>query len=185
MDDRVIVQMFLDRNEDAIAEAKRRYGDYITYIAGNVLHDRQDAEECLNDVLYAAWESIPPQEPNNLRTYLGKLTRETAIDRWRTKNRKKRVRSDVTVPLDEIGEMVSGGDLGAALEEKELAREISRFLRQLDETKRRVFIRRYWYYDSVKSICVRYGFGKSRVFMMLKRTRKDLVEYLKERGLIG
>ena len=169
MDDRVIVQMFLDRNEDAIAEAKRRYGDYITYIAGNVLHDRQDAEECLNDVLYAAWESIPPQEPNNLRTYLGKLTRETAIDRWRTKNRKKRVRSDVTVPLDEIGEMVSGGDLGVALEEKELAREISRFLRQLDETKRRVFIRRYWYYDSVKSICVRHDYRLKR-----QKARKPL-----------
>ena len=185
MDDGMIVRMFLDRNEDAVAEAKNKYGKYVEYIANNVLHDRMESEECLNDVLYAAWKSIPPHEPGDLKAYLGKLTRETAIDRWRTKNRKKRVRSDVTVSLDEIGEIVAGGDLDAALEGKELACEISRFLRQLDETKRRVFIRRYWYYDSVKSICARYGFGKSRVLMMLKRTREDLAEYLKVRGLIG
>lgn len=184
MDDRVIVQMFLDRDEDAIAEAKRRYGDYITYIAGNVLHDRQDAEECLNDVLYAAWGSIPPQEPKNLRTYLGKLTRETAIDRWRKNTRKKRIRSDVVMSLDEIGEIVAGGDLDAQLEEAELSREISRYLRSIDETKRDVFIQRYWYYDPIKNICARYGFGKSKVLMMLKRTREDLAEYLKERGFI-
>ena len=86
--------------------------------------------------------------------------------------------------LDEIREIVSGDDLDAGLEEEELSREISRFLFSVDETKRNVFIRRYWYYDSVKSICQRYGFGKSRVLMMLKRTRDDLAEYLKERGFI-
>ena len=113
MEDSRIVDMYLNRDEQAVACTQAQYGAYCGAVARRIIGDRQDAEECLNDVLYAAWGSIPPQEPNNLRTYLGKLTRETAIDRWRTKNRKKRVRSDVTVSLDEIGEMVSGGDLDA------------------------------------------------------------------------
>ena len=184
MDDSMIVRMFLDRNEDAVAEAKNKYGKYVAYIGNNVLHDRMESEGCLNDVLYAAWKSIPPHEPDDLKAYLGKLTREIAINRWKKNTRKKRVRSDTVRSLDEIREIVSGDDLDAGLEEEELSREISRFLFSVDETKRNVFIRRYWYYDSVKSICQRYGFGKSRVLMMLKRTRDDLAEYLKERGFI-
>ncbi len=184
MDDQVIVQMFWDRDEDAVAITKRKYDDYCMYIANNVLHDRQESEECVNDALLAAWESIPPNRPNNLRTYLGKLTREIAINRWKKNNRKKRMRSDVVKSLDEIEEIVSGGDLGSDLEEEELSREISRFLFSIDEAKRNVFIRRYWHYDSIKSICARYGYGKSRVLMMLKRTRDDLAEYLKKEGYI-
>ena len=180
----MIVQMFTGRNEDAVAEAKYKYEGYITYIANNILQDPRESEECLNDVLLAAWQSIPPQNPKNLKTYLGKLTRESAIDRWRKNTRQKRIRQDFVKSLDEIEEITSGGDLDSGLEEAELSREISRFLYSVDETKRNVFIARYWYYDSIKSICKQYGFGKSRVLMMLKRTRDDLAEYLKERGYI-
>ena len=184
MDDSMIVAMFRERDEDALEAAKNKYEDYVVYIANNVLHDRQESEECLNDALLAAWNSIPPQNPENLKTYLGKLTREIAITRWRTNTRKKRVRSEIVKSLDEIEEIVSGGDLGSGIEEEELSREISRFLSSIDEEKRNVFIRRYWHYDSIKSICDRYGFGKSRVLMMLKRTRDDLAEYLKKEGYI-
>ena len=184
MNDQAIVQLFWDRNEDAISESKKQYEDYCMYIAENVLHSRQDSEECLNDALLAAWKSIPPQKPENLRTYLGKLIREIAIDRWKKNNRQKRIRSDICQSLDEIAEIVSGGDFDEEIEERELSHAISTFLSSIEETKRNVFIRRYWHYDSIDSICARYGFGKSKVLMMLKRTRDDLAQYLKKEGFI-
>ena len=184
MEDQAIVTLFRERNEDAIVEAKKRYRDYCTYIAYNVLHDKQDAEECLNDMLLAAWNSIPPQNPENLRTYLGKLIHQIAIDRWKSSHRQKRISRENVQPFDEIAEIVSGGELDSRLEEAELSREISRYLYSVDQTKRNVFIRRYWYYDSISSICQRYGFGKSKVQMMLKRTRDGLAEHLRKEGFI-
>ena len=184
MNDQAIVQKFWDRDENAINDSKKQYEDYWLYIANNVLHNRQDAEECLNDALLAAWKSIPPQKPENLKTYLGKLIREIAINRWKKNTRQKRIPSEITQSLDEIAEMVSGGDFEEEIEQAELSREISRFLFSIDETKRNVFIRRYWHYDSIESICQRYGFGKSKVLMMLKRTRDDLARHLKKEGFI-
>ena len=184
MNDQAIVKKFWDRDEDAISDSMKQYKDYCLYIANNVLHDRQDAEECLNDALLAAWNSIPPQKPENLRTYLGKLIREIAVNRWKKNRRQKRIPSEIVQSLDEIAEMVSDGDFDAELEQAELSRAISRFLYSVDETKRNVFIRRYWHYDTIDSICKRYGFGKSKVLMMLKRTRDDLARYLKKEGFI-
>ncbi|MBO4869840.1 MAG: sigma-70 family RNA polymerase sigma factor [Clostridia bacterium] len=184
VNDKEIVKLFRERNEDAVSEAKKRYEDYCLYIANNVLRDRRDAEECFNDALFAAWNSIPPQNPENLRTYLGKLVRETAVNRYKANNRQKRIKSDICQSLDEIAEIVSGGDVEEVIEGKELSAAISRFLYSADETKRNVFIRRYWFYDPIDSICKRYGFGKSKVLMMLKRTRDDLAEYLKKEGFI-
>ena len=184
MNDQAIVQMFWDRDEDAVAESKTKYGDYCLYIADNVLGDRLDSEECLNDALLAAWRSIPPHRPENLRTYLGKLTREIAVNRRKAINRRKRIRPDAVRSLDEIAEIVSGGDLDEELDAAELAREISRYLYGIDRTKRIVFIRRYWFYDSIEKIGKRYGFGKSKVAMMLKRTRDDLARHLKKEGFI-
>lgn len=184
MDDRAIVQKYWDRDESAVEESRKRYRDYLLYIANNLLRDRRDSEECVNDALFAAWNSIPPQHPENLKTYLGKLVRESAVDKWRANTREKRVPSDNIQPLDEIAGIVSGGDFDGELEAKELAREISRFLYSVDEDKRNVFIRRYWHYDNIDAICARYGFGKSKVLMMLKRTRDDLARHLKKEGFI-
>ncbi len=184
VNDKEIVQLFRERNEDAVSEAKKRYEDYCMYIANNVLHDRRDAEECFNDALLSAWNSIPPNDPENLKTYFGKLVRETAINRFKANNRQKRIKPEICQSLDEIAEIVSGGDVEEVIEGKELSVAISRFLYSVDETKRNVFIRRYWFYDPVDSICKRYGFGKSKVLMMLKRTRDDLAEYLKKEGFI-
>ncbi len=185
MKDDAIVGLFRDRNEDAIAEAKRAYGDYCVYIARNLLRDEQDAEACLNDVLLAAWKSIPPQEPTNLRTYLGKLTRETAVDRLRKRGARKRTPDGATASLDELEEIVGEGGAEDAVEEAELSRAVSAFLRSLGKEERDLFIRRYWYYDSVKSICERYGYGKSRVLVSLKRTRDKLARYLKKEGFLS
>lgn len=182
--DKVIVQKFWDRDERAISESKKRYENYCLYIANNILSDRQDAEECLNDALLAAWNSIPPQKPKNLRTYLGKLIREIAIDRWRKNKAQKRISSEFLVSLDELEGIIGENEVDSSIEEAELSRLISLFLRSVRETERNVFVRRYWYCDSIRSICDRYGFGKSKVLMMLKRTRDKLAEYLKKEGYI-
>ena len=183
MNDETIVQKFWDRDEDAITESKKHYDTYCLCIAENILYDKQDAEECLNDALLAAWNSIPPQRPKNLKTYLGKLIREIAIDRWRRNKAQKRT-ADTILSLDELEEMVGDSVVEEAVEDAELSRRISAFLRTLRDSERNVFVRRYWYYDPIEKICERYGFGKGKVVMMLKRTRDKLAESLKKEGLI-
>ncbi|MBO4583538.1 MAG: sigma-70 family RNA polymerase sigma factor [Clostridia bacterium] len=181
MEDEVIVGMFWNRDENAVAEAEKRYGDYCLRIAENVLRNKSDAEECVNDALLAAWENIPPKRPENLKAYLGMLARSAAVDRARRLNaRKRRPRS--VESYEELGEIADAFDVERTVGARELSRLITDYLRALEETERNVFIRRYWYYDSIAAICERYGFGKSRVKMMLKRTRDSLTEYLKKEG---
>ncbi len=180
MRDREIVSLFLDRDESAPAEAEKEYGSYCLCIARNVLRDERDAEECLNDALLAAWESIPPQQPENLKTYLGKLVREAAVDRWRRNNARKR-RHGMLASLDELEWLVS--DSGAPeIGELELAQLISDFLRSEGERERSVFIRRYWYYDSIGAISKRCSMGQSNVKMTLKRMRERLAARLRKEG---
>ena len=182
MKDDVLVREIWDRNQSGIAAAKQQYGPYCLQISRNILHSEQDAEECLNDALLAAWNSIPPQKPENLKTYLGKLIREIAVDRWRKNRAKKRIGPSSLVPLDELEELIGENALEETLEEAELARAISDFLRTLPQTERCLFLRRYWYYDSIRQICSRFGFGKSKVTVSLMRTRNKLAAYLKKEG---
>ncbi len=182
MNDDLLVQRFLRRDESALSTAREAYGRYCFSIAQNVLRNEEDSEEALNEALLAAWNSIPPQEPKNLKTYLGKLIREIAIDRLRKNHAQKRIPRGELLPLDELETLIGENQLEDTLEEAELSRIISGFLRAQKETERNVFIRRYWYYDSIEEICRRYGFGKSKVLMMLKRTRDRLAETLKKEG---
>ena len=182
MKDEALVQSFWERDETAIAKAREQYGDYCYAIAGNVLESREDCEECLNEAMLAAWNSIPPQRPNNLKTYLGKLIREIAVDHLRKNHAQKRIPRGALLPLDELEELVGENAVSDSIEEAELSTLISGFLRSLKETERNVFLRRYWYYDPVNEICRRYGFGKSNVLMRLKRTRERLAECLKKEG---
>ena len=184
MNDDVLVQEILDRKETGLASAKQQYGSYCLYSARNILHSEQDAEECLNDTLLAAWNSIPPRKPENLKTYLGKLTREIAVDRWRKNMAQKRIAPDSIVPLDELEDMVGEASVEESVEEAELSQLISVFLNTIPETERLLFIRRYWYYDSIQQICERYGFGKSKVTVTLMRTRKKLAKFLKKEGYL-
>ncbi|MBO4584627.1 MAG: sigma-70 family RNA polymerase sigma factor [Clostridia bacterium] len=181
MNDETIVGLFWNRDESALAEAQEQYGAYLLYIARNLLRDEHDAEECLNDALLAAWDSIPPNRPENLKTYLGMLARDAAINVLRRRNAKKR-KAESVGSLEELTELASACTVESALGERELARLISAYVRSLGEPERGVFVRRYWYYDSIESICDMYGFGKSKVKMMLKRTRDGLAAFLKEEG---
>ena len=181
MNDESIVALFWKRDESALAETEKRYGAYCSYIAKNVLRDAHDAEECVNDALLAAWDSIPPNRPENFRVYLGALVRNAALDTLRRRNAAKRKPVSVG-SLDELGEIASAFDVDDAVGANELSRLISDYLMTLDETERAVFVRRYWSYEPLDMICRRYGFGKSKVKMILKRARDGLAAYLKKEG---
>ena len=179
MEDELIVNLFWNREESAVAEAEKQYGGYCLHIAGNILRDSHDAEECFNDALLAAWESIPPNRPANLKAYLGILVRNAALDRLRRSGARKR-RPETLESFEELGDLAAVFDVEKIADANELSRLITAHLRTLGADERRVFIRRYWHYDSIAAIAERYGFTQGKVKMMLKRTRASLAEYLKK-----
>ena len=184
MDDAKIIQLFWDRSQDALTEVQSKYGQYCFSIANNVLSDSLDSEECVNDCLLKAWNSIPPARPDSLKAYLGKIVRNLALDRLTYRNAEKRGGGQVPLVLDELSECVSGnGQPGDAVEASETAAAINRFLEGLDPVKRKVFVRRYWYLDPVADIAKRYGLSTASVKTMLFRLRGELAAYLKKEGI--
>lgn len=184
MDDKMIVELYWQRNESAISETKAQYGKYCYSIAYGILKNNEDAQECENDTYLEAWNNIPPKKPVRLSAFLGTITRQKAIDKWRRKNALKRS-GEVGLSLDELeGCIPDNRAIDDHLIAEELARKISDFLRALPQNERIVFVRRYWYFDSVNDICERFGYRKSKVKMMLKRTRDKLISYLEQEGVL-
>ena len=183
MEDEKILQLYLDRNELAIHESAEKYGAYCRSVAMNILGDPDDAEECVNDTWFKVWNAIPPARPADLRTYLGKISRNLAFDKYRTERRDKRGSGEEALLLDELEEIVSGReDAASPLLEKELLDEIRRFLERQTKEKRVMFVRRYWYADSVSAIADRLGTSENRVSVTLNRLRKKLKDHLNQRG---
>lgn len=185
MEDTSIVDLYFQRNQQAIAETAAKYGGYCSVVASNLLSCPEDTEEIVNDTWLAAWNSIPPKRPENLGAYLGKLTRSKAIDRWRTQHREKRGGSAVPLALEEIAELIPGNN-GPEQEvlNKDLIRAINRFLASLSEAERNVFLCRYWYFEEISGICRRLGFSRSKVDTMLHRTRNKLRKFLQKEDLL-
>ena len=184
MDDKKIVELYWQRDESAINETKIQYGNYCYSIAYGILKNNEDAQECENDTYLEAWNSIPPKKPVHFSAFLGTITRQKAIDKWRRKNALKRG-GEVGLSLDELeGCIPDNRAIDDNLIAEELAKKISDFLRTLPQNERLVFVRRYWYFDSVNDICNRFGYGKSKVKMMLKRTRDKLISYLEQEGVL-
>ncbi len=183
-DDR-IVELYWARSEDAIRETAAKYGEYCHYIAYNILYNREDAEESVNDTYLDAWESMPPHKPSILSTFLGKITRRISIDRWRKKHAGKRGGRQMDLILDELEDCVTASyDVETVIEQKETARIIEEFLDSLPATERRVFLRRYWYMDSIAKIALDYDFTESKTASMLHRTRKKLRDKLEMEGCL-
>ena len=183
MEDARIVQLYWDRDEAAIDESSKKYGAYCASIARNILNDLSDAEECVNDTWLRAWNAMPPHRPDLLSVFLGRITRNLSFDRYRRLHREKRGGHNVDAALEELGECVSGhDDPEKRREERELIREIDRFLRDLPEEKRYMFILRYWYADSVAEIAKRMGVSENSVSVSLHRIRLRLKARLIERG---
>ena len=184
MEDRKIVDLYWQRDENAIPETAAKFGGYCRTIAYNILADAEDAEECLNDTWLRAWNTMPTNRPNKLAPYLGKLSRWISLTRLREKTSLKRGGGETELVLDELAEAVdSGADVEKAVELKELNAALRRFLKNLGETERQVFLARYWFIASIAEIAEKFGFSESKVTSMLHRTRKKLLAYLKEEGL--
>ncbi len=185
MDDGQIVSLYFARSEKALAETDAKYGAYCRAVAAAILPDRRDAEEAVSDGYMAAWGSIPPHRPENLGTYLAKLTRRAALKRWRARDAQKRGGGQTEAALEELAEVLPGGtDPARAVEDRALTESLDRFLASLPDTERRVFLRRYWYLDSIGAICQRCGFSQSKVKSMLARTRQKLLTHLKKEGYL-
>lgn len=181
MTDEKIVELFWQRNEDAIRETSASYGRYLHYISYGILKDNEDAKETVNDVYLKAWNVIPPERPNPLKTFLGRMARQLSINRLEKKTAKKRKDDLYTLALEELSECICGenedmGDLVA------LQDSLNRFLRSLPTVERRVFVRRYWYMHSVSQVASDFSMGESKVKSMLMRTRKKLKTHLEKEG---
>lgn len=182
VDDKRIVDMYLERDERAIKHSEEKYGSYLYRIAYNILECEEDCKESVNDTYLAAWRSIPPQCPADLRSYLAKLTRRISIDLYRRKSRTKRKDSQYALSLSELEEL-SGGDMPEEeIEARLLAEAISRFLRTQSDEARRLFVGRYYYLDPLKTVADYCGMSESKAKSMLFRTRRALGEFLKKEG---
>ena len=185
MDDHMIVQLYWERSEQAIGETEQKYGPYCYKIAHNILENREDAQESVNDTYLAAWNTIPPHRPTILSTFLGKLTRRISIDRWRSRSAYKRGGGQMVLALEELEECIPSNESAEQhYARKELLAAYLRFIENLPVTDRRVFLLRYWYLDSIGDIAQKYGFSESKVKSMLHRTRQKLHRCLVEEGLL-
>lgn len=183
MEDEQIVSLYWDRNEAAIRETEIKYDRYLTTIAYNILNDREDSRESVNDTYLAAWDSIPPHKPAVLSSYLAKLTRRISIDLFRYRTRDKRLNSEYAISLSELGDCVSGGNTTEeAVNVKLLADAIGIYLRLLPEDTRTAFIGRYYFLDPLKEVARYCGMSESKCKSLLHRTRLGLKEYLKKEG---
>lgn len=183
MTDEQIVTLFFSRSERAIKETDKKYGAMFQRMAYNILYSHEDAEECVNDTYLTAWSTIPPARPQRLGVFLGKITRNLSIDRWRTRNAAKRGGGELTLAIEELDwTLASEDNLEETCIRRELTELLNRFLSSLPDTERDVFLCRYWYLDSIKEIAGDFGFTQGKVKSMLMRTRNKLKAYLIENG---
>ncbi|MBQ8868813.1 MAG: sigma-70 family RNA polymerase sigma factor [Oscillospiraceae bacterium] len=184
MDDIKIVELFWQRNDGALSAVKAKYERLLFSVAENILRNREDSEECVNDTYLASWNSIPPQRPEKLGAYLSKLTRNLSLKKWREKTAKKRGSGSVTVLISELDDCISDGkSIDQALSEKSLAEIIDSFLRTLETDERDLFVCRYFYFCSVAQLADKFGYSKSKVKTQLYRTRQKLSIRLEKEGV--
>lgn len=174
-----IVELYLARNEEAVRKSEEVYGSCCHMIAYRILHDEGEAAECVNDTWFQAWQTIPPTVPGNLGAYLARITRNLSLNRYRRAHQKKREADRIAVCLDELQECVSGGITPEqSAEQSYLGQLISDFLRGLPKEERMMFVRRYFYMDSVAEVAERLGCSESKVKTTMFRCRKKLQEIL-------
>jgi RNA polymerase sigma-70 factor (ECF subfamily) len=185
MEDSKIVELYLQRDENAIKETKIKYEKYCSYIANNILNSTLDTEECVNDTYLATWNSIPPNEPKSLRAYVGKIVRNIALNRYNANKAKKR-NDSIEVVLDELNEVIgdSESDGRNLTDELTLKYALNAFVGSLKQETREIFVRRYWYLSSIKEIASDYGLKESKVKVTLLRTRELLREFLRKEGIV-
>lgn len=184
MEDQQIVELLWQREESALQEAQHKYGSLCGSIAGNILRDPEDVQECLNDAFLALWNRIPPERPRVFAAFLGRITRNLALKRYEYNSAAKR-NAELETSWEELeGTLCVPSEAERQYEVKQLAEAISAFLWTLDEEPRRIFMRRYWYFDSVHTLAQNFGMSESKVKSMLFRTRNKLRDVLQREGYL-
>ena len=179
MEDNALTAMLFNRDENAVAELSAKYGGLCRSLLSNILKDKRDVEECLNGVYLKLWNSIPPARPTNLKAYTAKTARNEALSLLRKES--SRPESD-PVPFEELENVLPTVETEA--ESLALKDAMQSFLRGLPKEKRVVFLRRYWYFESIEKIAISCGMGQSKVTSMLFRTRNELRAYLEREELL-
>lgn len=183
MDDSRIIELFFERSEQAISELANKYGAVCGKVADNILNNRLDSEECVNDAYLAVWNTIPPQKPEHLSSYVCRIVRNLALKKYHGNTAQKR-NSAYDVALDEIADCIpASSTVEDEIAAKEVGGMINSFLETLDRQSRIMFVRRYWYGDSVEEIAGLFRKSRHYVSVRLSRTRKALGEYLKKEGV--
>ncbi len=184
MEDQQIIALYFARNETAIQETDSKYGKLCYSVADGILHRKEDNEECVNSTYLAAWNTMPPQKPNYLAAFLCRITRNLSLKKYESAHAKKRG-AEFEVALSELEEVLpSNADVHKAVESKELGEALSRFLRTLKREERNIFIRRYWYFYTVKEIAAAYSCSESKIKSQVARTRIKLKEFLEKEMLL-
>lgn len=185
MEDSGILRLYLERDERAVRETQKKYGKYCLRIAVNILGDPRDAEEAASDALVGAWNAIRTEAPVSLKAFLARLTRRAALKKLRARSAQRRGGGEAEAALSELSECVPDtARTEDAVEARELAEAINAFLDGLNPADRRIFLRRYWYFEPVKDIARSLGVTQSKVKMTLKRRRDELAERLTKEGYI-
>lgn len=185
MKDTEIIELYWAREERAIAETQKTYGSYCYSIAWNILYSKEDSDECVNDTWFRAWNAMPPKSPDRLAPFLGTITRNLSLDRWKERRTMKRGKGGMILALDELAECVPDThSTEDAVEAAELERLLDAFLHTLPERDCSIFLRRYWYVEEYEEIARRYGMKLNTVRTSLFRTRAKLRKYLEKEGVI-
>ena len=182
MDDLQIIELFFERNELALKETDAKYGKLCFGVAKNILHNKEDSEECVNETYLSMWNTIPPTRPVRLVAYICKIVRNLALKKYDYTYAERRS-PNMMVSLGELIEVLPDNRIMEGIQEKEIGEAISRFLKTENESARNVFIRKCWFFDSIKEISDQYSFSESKVKSMLHHTRKRLKKYLEEEGI--
>ena len=185
VEDKQIIDLYWARAETAISETAKKYGRYCHSIAFNILHNHEDSQECVNDVYLKAWKAMPPQRPNRLSVFLGKITRNLSLNRYKKQTAEKRGCGQVPLVLDELQECIPAADsTEQAIDDLALAEALNQFLASLPPETRKIFMRRYWYISSIQEIAEDFHMGESKVKMLLLRTRNKLKLFLEKEGIL-
>lgn len=184
MDDTEIIGLYFQRSQAAIKESRTKYESYCRTISMNILRNRDDTEECLNDTWLKAWETIPPEYPGCLSAFFGRIIRNISLSLWRKKNSQKRKGSETDVCLEELTECIPEDKGKSFTEDLELKDALNRFLQGLDERSRKIFMKRYWYIIPVTRIAKELDMNEGAVKMSLLRTRKSSANFLRRRRFI-
>ncbi len=185
MDDNAIIELYWQRKENAIEETDKKYGAYCFAIADNILRSKEDSEECVNDTYLNVWNCIPPDRPTKFRCFLARITRNLSFNRYNAKMSKKRGSGEMPMILDELKECISGkSTVEDEYAAKELGKSINSFVKALPQKESNIFIRRYFFSESVAVISGRYDLSENNVMVILSRIRKKLKEYLIKEGFV-